>query len=154
MSIPTQTNLTSECGSSFTHNLEQMFKDIDLARDEMASYKQMREERGNSDELDLSVNVLSSSAWPSYPDVPVNIPSNIMNAIDRYDQHYKVKHTGRGLNWKHSLAHCVVRARFPRGNKELVVSSFQAIVMLLFNEIADKQCLSYREIQDATGLCG
>lgn len=141
-----------ECGSAFTHNLEQMFKDVDLARDEMASYKQMREERGSTDKLDLNVNVLSSSAWPSYPDVPVNIPKEIMKAIDAYDQYYKAKHTGRKLDWKHALAHCVLKAKFPRGNKELVVSSFQAIVMLLFNEVEEGSYLTYEQIQGATGL--
>lgn len=142
-----------ECGSAFTHNLEQMFKDVDLARDEMASYKQMREERGRSNKLDLNVNVLCSAAWPSYPDSSVNIPGDILSAIDEYDRYYKAKHKSRHLNWKHSLAHCVVKARFSRGNKELVVSSFQAIVMLLFNETPDGSYLTYEQIQSGTGLC-
>lgn len=113
----------------------------------------MREERGSTDKVDLNVNVLSSAAWPSYPDVPVNIPKDIMSAIEAYHQHYNTKHTGRRLDWKHALAHCVLKAKFPRGNKELVVSSFQAIVMLLFNEADDGSSLSYEQIQGATGLC-
>ncbi len=129
-----------------------MFKDVDLARDEMASYKQLREDNGHSFKLDLSVNVLSSAAWPSYTEVPVTIPSEIMSAIDDYDRFYKTKHTGRGLTWKHALAHCVVTARFPRGRKELLVSSFQAIVMLLFNGLDNGSLLSYGDLRTATGL--
>ncbi|KAI9827754.1 MAG: hypothetical protein M1832_004243 [Thelocarpon impressellum] len=144
--------LKNECGAGFTHNLEQMFKDVDLARDEMASYKAMRAERAGSDALDLNVNVLSAAAWPTYPDVPVNVPQEIGRVVDDYDRHYKSKHTGRRLTWKHALAHCVVRASFPKGRRELVVSSFQAIVMLLFNGIADGASLSYEEIRSATGL--
>ncbi|KAI9758700.1 MAG: hypothetical protein M4579_002875 [Chaenotheca gracillima] len=144
--------LRHECGASFTHNLETMFKDVDLARDEMSSYKAMRAESGTQDSLDLSVNVLSASAWPTYPDVPVNMPKEIISHIDKYDRHYKQKHTGRRLYWKHALAHCVLKAKFGKGNKEIIVSSFQAIVMLLFNNVTDGGQLGYNEIQAATNL--
>ncbi|KAI9851518.1 MAG: hypothetical protein M1838_003472 [Thelocarpon superellum] len=144
--------LKTECGGGFTYNLEQMFKDVDLAREEMASYKAMRADGGRSSAIDLNVNVLSASAWPTYPDVPVNVPPEIAQAVEDYDRHYRSKHTGRRLEWKHSLAHCVVRAYFPKGIRELVVSSFQAIVLLLFNGIEDGASLSYEQIRSTTGL--
>lgn len=130
-----------------------MFRDIDLARDEMASYKSILEERQQKTSMELSVNVLSASAWPTYPDVPVNIPSSVLESINDFDSHYKAKHTGRKLTWKHALAHCQLRASFPKGNKEIVVSSFQAIVLLLFNDAALEEQISYAEIQAATALC-
>ena len=148
-----QTNAPTECGSAFTHNLEQMFKDVDLSKEEMASYKQSCNDRGITPQLDLSVNVLSSAAWPTYPDVTVNVPSEIMNVIEMYDQMYKSKHTGRNLNWKHALAHCVIKAKFRRGDKELVVSAFQAIVILFFNDLDEGVSLGYKEIQTSSGLC-
>ena len=118
----------------------------------MASYKAMRVDGGRSSAIDLNVNVLSASAWPTYPDVPVNVPPEIAQAVEDYDRHYRSKHTGRRLEWKHSLAHCVVRAYFPKGIRELVVSSFQAIVLLLFNGIEDGASLSYEQIRSTTGL--
>jgi hypothetical protein len=130
-----------------------MFRDIDLARDEMASYKSILEERQQKTSMELSVNILSASAWPTYPDVPVNIPSSILESVNDFDSHYKAKHTGRKLMWKHALAHCQLRASFPRGNKEIVVSSFQAIVLLLFNDTTPEEQISYAEIQAATVLC-
>nr|KMM71921.1 cullin-4B [Coccidioides posadasii RMSCC 3488] len=144
--------LASECGSNFTHNLESMFKDIDLARDEMASYNALLREKREKTNLDLYVNVLSSAAWPSYPDVPVKVPRIISSALSDFEHFYNNKYNGRKLNWKHSLAHCQLKARFPSGNKEIVVSSFQAIVLLLFNDVADGQTLSYHDIRDETGL--
>ena len=147
------TRLKNECGAGFTHNLEAMFKDMDLSRDEMASYNQLLEDRGTSRMgLDLGVNVLSASSWPTYPDVPVNIPPSIMKVMTDFEKHYKTKHNGRKLTWKHSLAHCQLRAKFPKGNKELVVSGFQAIVLLLFNDIPSDGNLSYTDIQASTGL--
>ena len=126
-----------------------MFKDIEMARDEIASYKAMIEEREKRMPLDLSVNVLSSSAWPSYPNVSVNVPETILQATADFEQHYKVKHTGRKLEWKHALAHCQLKATFPKGNKEIVVSSFQAIVLLAFNS---SDALSYQNLQSISGL--
>lgn len=147
------TRLKNECGSGFTHNLESMFKDMDLARDEMASYDQLLEDRGaGKAAVDLSVNVLSASAWPTYLDVPVNIPSPIMRVMTDFEKHYVAKHNGRKLTWKHALAHCQLKAKFPKGNKEIVVSGFQAVVLLLFNDIAADASLSYVDIQGSTGL--
>ena len=125
---------------------------MDLARDEMAAYNSRLRERRNKQSLDLNVNVLSSAAWPSYADVPVKIPTAISRAIDDFDEFYNSKYSGRKLHWKHSLAHCQLKARFPKGDKELVVSSFQALVLLHFNEVADGEALSYAQIKDATGL--
>jgi Cullin family len=144
---------TTECGSSFTHNLESMFKDMDLARDEMASYNALQRERREKPPLDLNVNVLSSAAWPTYPDTPVRVPVGITKALSEFEKFYNNKYNGRKLSWKHQLAHCQLRARFPRGDKEIVVSSFQAIVLLLFNDVPSGGTLRYDQIQEVTGLC-
>lgn len=149
------TRLKTECGSGFTQNLEQMFKDVELGREEMQSYKQRLEDRLTYEKgknLDLSVNILSAAAWPTYPDIPVQIPLGVKKAIDDFELHYKSKHTGRKLDWKHALAHCQMKATFGKGSKELVVSSFQAIVLLLFNGLGENEKLSYTHILSETGL--
>lgn len=128
---------------------------MEVARDEMAAYNALKEERDRKSRppVDMNVSVLSAAAWPTYPDVPVRIPPNVAASISDFEKFYHSKHTGRKLQWKHQLAHCQLRARFPKGTKELVVSAFQAIVMLLFNDVADGESLSYLQIQEATGLC-
>lgn len=143
--------LKAECGFSFTHNLEQMFKDQELARDEMIAYKQSFSNTSKST-LDLQVNVLSSAAWPTYPDVDVKLPDEVANHIEKFDLHYKHKHSGRKLTWKHALAHSVVKSQFNKGTRELVVSGFQAIVLVLFNNLESDGNLSYSDIARATGL--
>lgn len=149
------TKLRGECGSNFTHNLEQMFKDQELAKDEMNSYKQWC--GGNEDRkalLDLQVMILSASAWPTYPDVRLNLPDDVATQIERFDQYYKNKHTGRLLTWKHSLAHCAIKASFAKGTKELLVSAYQAVVLILFNAVPADGFLAYEQISSATGLQG
>lgn len=130
-----------------------MFKDMDVARDEMAAYSSIQRERKHRLPVDLNVSVLSASAWPTYPDVQVRIPPEVATAINDFEQFYYNKYNGRKLHWKHQLAHCQLRARFPKGDKELVVSSSQAIVLLLFNDIPQGETLQYPQIQEATRLC-
>ncbi|KAI1335139.1 Cullin [Xylariaceae sp. FL0016] len=152
--------LKSECGSNFTHNLEQMFKDQQMARDEMDSYKDWREGNGHKKgSLDLNVSILSAAAWPTYPDSQLLLPEDVASQIEHFDAFYVNKHTGRRLNWKHSLAHCVVRAKFTKGTKELLVSAYQAVVLTLFNKFDDsvdksEAFLTYQQIAGASGLSG
>jgi cullin-4 len=152
--------LKSECGSSFTHNLEQMFKDQELGRDEMVSYKEWLAGTGRpKSSIDLNVSILSAAAWPTYPDMRVLLPKDVLDQINSFDGYYRSKHTGRRLTWKHNLAHCVVRAQFDRGPKELLVSALQAVVLVLFNEVEGKGgptdgVLAYEQIAQATGLAG
>ncbi|KXJ97452.1 Cullin family protein [Microdochium bolleyi] len=153
------TKLKSECGSSFTHNLEQMFKDQAVARDEMTSYRSWREGNGHeTNGLDLSVSILSASAWPTYPDTNILLPDNVASQVEHFDKYYVNKHTGRRLTWKHSLAHCVIKARFNKGPKELLVSAYQAVVLTLFNQVegrgGDDEVLSHAQIAAGTGLAG
>lgn len=145
--------LRTECGASFTHNLEQMFKDQELAKDEMLAYKQWCDastERRSP--IDLQVMILSAAAWPSYPDVQVNLPDVVASQTERFDTFYKNKHTGRVLSWKQALAHCVLKAKFPKGAKELLVSGYQAVVLMAFNSVPDDGFLAYEQISKTTGL--
>lgn len=146
--------LRTECGAGFTHNLESMFKDMDLARDEMASYNQLQSDKGTKGSgPDLNVNVLSSAAWPTYPDVSVTIPPAISKLVSDFESYYHQKHGGRRLHWKHALAHCQLKAYYPKGvRKDIVVSGFQAIVLLLFNDVPNDSTISYTDIRSATSL--
>lgn len=149
------TKLKSECGSSFTHNLEQMFKDKELARDEMSAYKSYQENIGKEKApVSLNVDILSAAAWPSYGDVRLNLPADVATQIEQFEKFYISKHTGRRLTWKHALANCTVKAKFNKGSKELLVSAFQAVVLDLFNQVEGKgeEFLTYSQIAEASGL--
>lgn len=143
------TRLKNECGDGFTFNLETMFKDIELSKEEMTEYKSRMNDSESRSSVDLSVNILSKAAWPSYPDIKVNIPQDVVRAMNNFETSYKAHHSGRTLDWKHGLAHCQLKATFPKATKELVVSGFQAVVLLLFNKERE---LSYDRILAETGL--
>ncbi|KAI5292835.1 hypothetical protein KEM52_006033 [Ascosphaera acerosa] len=146
--------LRQECGSQFTQNLEDMFKDMRQAREVAAAYSAAVEPkgRGSRHRLELNAYVLSASAWPAYPDVDLRLPPQLDSALKNFEAYYESKHAGRKLAWKHSLAYSQLRARFPSGDKELVVSAYQTLVLLLFNDVPDGESLTYRQIRDALNL--
>jgi cullin-4 len=145
------TRLKNECGSGFTQNIETMFRDMDLSKEEMTEYKSRQENAGLRSAVDLNVDVLSSAAWPSYPDIPFNVPKEVRNELTKFETSYSGAHTSRKLFWKYALHHTSLVAHFPRGKKELVVSAFQAAVLLMFNAPGDEP-ISYEAIQAQTGL--
>lgn len=54
--------------------------------------------------------------------------------LQKFATFYKNKHQGRKLDFDHSLGTVQMRARFKGGEKELSVSLYQAVVLLLFND--------------------
>lgn len=67
----------------------------------------------------------------------------------KYTDHYKSKHSGRVLDWIHSLGTATLKARFKAGPKELSVSLYQAVVLLLFNETTE---ISFLDIKEQTNM--
>lgn len=108
--------MKTECGAGFTQNLEAMFRDIHLSRESLLSFNASK--AGMDQEacsgVDLQVHVLSIAAWPSYPEVTVNIPPSLNDHMEAFARFYVDKHQGRKLTWRPSLSHCVLKADFPK----------------------------------------
>eukprot|EP00241_Pyramimonas_parkeae_P003213 CAMPEP_0114239402 /NCGR_PEP_ID=MMETSP0058-20121206/8441_1 /TAXON_ID=36894 /ORGANISM="Pyramimonas parkeae, CCMP726" /LENGTH=764 /DNA_ID=CAMNT_0001351581 /DNA_START=97 /DNA_END=2391 /DNA_ORIENTATION=+ len=142
--------LKTECGSQFTNKLEGMFKDIDLSRDFMTGFRQCAHASAKLPQgIEMSIHVLTQGYWPTYPPMEVNLPVEITAYQDIFRDFYLSKHSGRRLMWQNSLAQCVLRARFDKGAKELSVSLFQTVVLMLFN---DHDHLSFTDISEATKI--
>ena len=147
--------LKAECGSQFTTKLEGMFKDVDISRDVMRSFRSDAERFAKVEAagVELYVNVLTAGYWPTYPTVEVSLPPEMDALQGLFRDHYLGKHGGRRLVWQNSLGHCVLRAEFPKcGVKELAVSLFQAVVCLLFNGAGADGRLTFEEIRAASGI--
>jgi len=148
--------LKAECGAGFTSKLEGMFKDMELSRDINSAFKQhvshLVDNDGTilkGDKIDLTVNVLSMAFWPTYTVMNVIIPPYMLKYQDIFNKFYQGKYSGRKLQWQASLGHCVLRANFKSGQKELQVSLFQALCLLQFNNIDE---LSLEEMKVATNI--
>ncbi|RLU23086.1 hypothetical protein DMN91_005364 [Ooceraea biroi] len=144
--------LKQECGGGFTSKLEGMFKDMELSKDINIAFKQYAGNLQNelaANNLDLTVSILTMGYWPTYPVMEVTLPMEMVQYQDVFNKFYLGKHSGRKLQWQPTLGHCVLKAWFNQGNKELQVSLFQALVLILFN---DSDNLSLEDIKTATNI--
>uniref|UniRef100_A0A8C2YVJ7 Cullin 4A n=1 Tax=Cyclopterus lumpus TaxID=8103 RepID=A0A8C2YVJ7_CYCLU len=138
--------LKHECGAAFTSKLEGMFKDMELSKDIMIQFKQNQSEPSN---IELTVNILTMGYWPSYIPMEVHLPPEMVKLQEVFKLFYLGKHSGRKLQWQPTLGHAVLKAEFKEGKKELQVSLFQTLVLLMFNEGEE---FSMEEIRAATGI--
>ncbi|CAG0888346.1 unnamed protein product, partial [Cyprideis torosa] len=130
-------------------------QDMDLSRDLMPHFRshlaQKREKKPEliGTNIEMTVNVLTMGYWPTYPHVAVNLPPELIAYQDVFSKFFYSKHSGRKLHWQPTLGHCVLKAYFQAGPKELQVSLFQTLVLVLFNKSAS---LSYKEIKEQTNI--
>ncbi|KAG8509358.1 Cullin-4B, partial [Galemys pyrenaicus] len=101
-------------------------------------YMQNQDAPGN---IELTVTILTTSFWPAYIPKEIHLPPEMERLQESFKKFYLSKHSGRKLQWQSTLGHC--------GKKELQVSLFQALVLLMFNE-GDQ--FSLEEIKVATGV--
>ncbi|KAI5105111.1 cullin-4B, partial [Silurus meridionalis] len=149
--------LKHECGAAFTSKLEGMFKDMELSKDIMVQFKQYMQCQNIPGNIELTVNILTMGYWPTYVPMEVHLPPEMVRLQEIFKTFYLGKHSGRKLQWQSTLGHCVLKADsmttlfsyFPKGRKELQVSLFQTLVLLMFNEGEE---FSLEEIKLATGI--
>ncbi|XP_077569029.1 cullin-4A [Stigmatopora nigra] len=141
--------LKHECGAAFTSKLEGMFKDMELSKDIMIQFKQYMQNQSEPSNIELTVNILTMGYWPSYLPMEVHQTPEMVKLQEVFKFFYLGKHSGRKLQWQPTLGHAVLKAEFKEGRKELQVSLFQTLVLLMFNEGEE---FNMEEIGTATGI--
>ncbi|XLR55653.1 hypothetical protein S83_006325 [Arachis hypogaea] len=121
--------------------MEGMVMDLTLARDNQMKFEEYL--RDNTHGIDLTVTVLTTGFWPSYKSSDLNLPVEMLKCVEVFKEFYETKTKHRKLTWIHSLGTCHIIGKFEPKTIELVVSTYQAAALLLFNS-AHK--LSYSEI--------
>ncbi|KAG1741864.1 Cullin family-domain-containing protein [Suillus paluster] len=127
---------------------DHMFNDLALSRDIMREYHARIGDESSAQ--NLSVMVLQRSVWPFLArKKDVDLPFWMQADLNNYTTFYKIKHQGHKLDWDHFLGTATLKARFAAGPKDLTVSLYQAVVLLLFN---DETEIGYRQILEATRM--
>ncbi|KAM1058102.1 hypothetical protein EV2_032221 [Malus domestica] len=138
------TKLKQQCGGQFTSKMEGMVTDLTIARDNQKGFEEyLQSNPAVNPGMDLTVTVLTTGYWPSYKSFDLNLPEEMVRCVEVFKSFYETKTKHRKLTWIYSLGTCNVTGKFDTRPIELVVSTYQAALLLLFNS-ADK--LSYSEI--------
>ena len=99
--------------------------------------------------VEFTVNVLTMGFWPNYTPMDVHIPAQLCEFQQTFNDYYVERNKGRKLTWQYSLANALMIANFKKGKKELDVSLFQALVLLMYN---DKDSFTFSDILDYTKI--
>ncbi|WCJ26039.1 Cullin family protein [Euphorbia peplus] len=138
------TKLKQQCGGQFTSKMEGMVTDLTLAKENQKGFETyLGNNRNVGLGIDLNVTVLTTGFWPSYKSTDLNLPAEMVKGVQVFKEFYDQKSKHRKLNWIYSLGSCHLNGKFEQKNIEVIVTTYQAALLLLFNT-ADK--LSYSEI--------
>ncbi|KAH0733608.1 hypothetical protein KY289_004796 [Solanum tuberosum] len=144
------TKLKQQCGGQFTSKMEGMVTDLTLARENQASFEEYLSNNPIANPgIDLTVTVLTTGFWPSYKSFDLNLPAEMVRCVEVFKEFYQTKTKHRKLTWIYSLGTCNINGKFEPKTIELVVTTYQASALLLFNA-SDR--LSYQEIMTQLNL--
>ncbi|KAF9591384.1 hypothetical protein IFM89_004069 [Coptis chinensis] len=144
------TKLKQQFGGQFTSKMEGMVTDLALAREQQVSFAEYLKENPKAHPgIDLNLTVLTTGFWPSYKSADLRLPTEMVKCVEAFKEYYATKTKHRRLSWIYSLGTCIINGKFKQKTIELVVSTYQASVLLLFNE---SDMLSYSEIREHLNL--
>ncbi|EPS72233.1 hypothetical protein M569_02525, partial [Genlisea aurea] len=144
------TKLKQQCGGQFTSKMEGMVTDLTLARENQTHFEEYLSHNPNaSPGIDLTVTVLTTGFWPSYKSFDLNLPAEMVKCVEVFREFYQTKTKHRRLTWIYSLGTCNINGKFESKTIELVVTTYQAAALLLFNA---SEKLSYNEIMSELNL--
>ncbi|CAI9100076.1 OLC1v1037001C1 [Oldenlandia corymbosa var. corymbosa] len=141
------TKLKQQCGGQFTSKMEGMVTDLALARENQKEFKEHPVK--NPSGIDFSVTVLTTGFWPSYKISNLNLPAEMVKCVEVFRDYYHTKTKHRKLSWLYSFGTCNINGKFDAKPVELILSTYQAAALLLFNA-SDR--LSYQEIKAQLNL--
>ncbi|KXX80810.1 Cullin-3-B [Madurella mycetomatis] len=169
--------MRAEMGNHFTTRFEGMFKDMELSKDLSENYRDHIRNLGDADtrNIDLGIHVLTTNNWPpevmgrgAAQETGVKVdcifPPSIKRLQESFFKYYLKDRSGRVLTWVASAGTADIKCVFPKvaGKEsgplskerryELNVSTYGMIVLLLFNDLAEGESLTFEEIQAKTNI--
>ncbi|KAI8146282.1 Cullin [Fennellomyces sp. T-0311] len=147
--------LKRECGYQFTNKLEGMFNDMKLSAEMSGQFKEFADQAvTNKLTMDVSVTVLTSTFWPmnlsSSP--KCTLSQEAIQACKSFEQFYFGRHSGRRLTWQPQMGTADIRGNFKKSKHMLNVSTYAMLVLLLFNDVNEGDCLTIEDIQAQTQI--
>nr|GMD13041.1 cullin-1-like [Ipomoea batatas] len=144
------TKLKQQCGGQFTSKMEGMVTDLTLAKENQNHFQDyLNNNPAASPGIDLTVTVLTTGFWPSYKSSDLSLPQEMVKCVEVFKEFYQTKTKHRKLTWIYSLGTCNINGKFEPKTIELILGTYQAAALLLFNA-SDR--LSYQDIKSQLNL--
>ncbi|RKF57871.1 Cullin-3 [Erysiphe neolycopersici] len=169
--------MKQEIGNSFTTKLEGMFRDMTMSDELTSQYRVYIQDPGKSikSKIELGISLLTTNYWPiesmgggsavraDRVRVPCIWPSEIALLQESFKRFYLKERNGRQITWLGILGSADIRCVFPKipgkegalgrdRRHEITVPTYGMVVLLLFNNVADGESLSFEEIHENTNI--
>ncbi|KAL3749382.1 hypothetical protein ACJRO7_010486 [Eucalyptus globulus] len=142
--------LKQQCGPQFTLKMEDMVTDWTSGKDHQTIFEEYLKKKSDANPgIDLKVTTLYTDFWPSYKSFDLNLPAEVQKGVEVFREFYQTKTKHRNLTWIYSLGTCNIIGKFEPKTMELIVTTYQASALLLFNS-SDR--LTYSEIMTQLNL--
>merc|ERR1711904_416787 len=145
--------LKQQCGAQFTSKMEGMVTDLQLAKDNQTRFEQyLSNNPEKKPPIDLTVNVLTTGFWPSYPVNKLSVPEPMAKGIEIFKEFYDLRTKHRRLTWVFTLGTCQIKGQLgsPKPRKyDFIMNTMQAATLMLFN---NEEKLSFGEVMDRLNL--
>ncbi|KAG9246588.1 Cullin [Calycina marina] len=161
--------MKQEMGSAFTNKLEGMFKDISMSLELTTDYGGYISNLGDVDShnIALGINVLNTNYWPmesvNHTVDACQWPPEIKKLQDSFKTFYLKTRNGRALTWLGYLGSADIKCSFPKipgkegilarpRHHEINVPTHAMVILLLFNDLALDEYITFEEIQQRTNI--
>ncbi|KAI1382471.1 putative cullulin 3 [Hypoxylon crocopeplum] len=165
-----------ELGNNFTQKFEGMFRDMRTSKETTEQYRGHIRGLGDADDkqIDLNISILAGNNWPKeimgrtgFADGPKGkliYPREIQGLQDSFFKFYTIDRNGRVLTWLGGAGTADIKCVFPKipgktsgplskdRRYEINVSTYGMVVLMLFNDIAEDQWLSFEDILERTNI--
>nr|XP_048320698.1 cullin-1-like isoform X2 [Ziziphus jujuba var. spinosa] len=144
------TKLKQQCGRQLASKMAGMVTDLTLAKEIQTKFDRYQKYNPHANPgIHLNVTVLTADFWPSYKSFDLNLPAEMAKCVEVFREFYQTETEHRKLTWIYSLGTCKMSGKFEQKTMELIVMTYQACALLLFNS-SDR--LSYSEIMTQLNL--
>ncbi|NP_001292986.1 cullin 1 [Solanum lycopersicum] len=142
--------LKQQCGGQFTSKMEGMVTDLSLVKDNQTHFQEyISNNTATNPGIDMTVTVLTTGFWPGYKSCDLSLPVEMAKGVESFKEFYQKKTKHRKLTWIFSLGQCNLNGKFEQKTIELILGTYQAAALLLFNA-SDKW--SYADIKTELNL--
>lgn|SRR5690606_15276784 len=138
-----------ECGYSYTSKIEGMFNDMRVSREVMSKFEKHKAFKLKNEKIDFYVHLLTAAFWPAYTLSNAVLVDDMQTCTKAYLTYYNETHSGRKITWQASLGGGIVTGKFPLGKYEIMVSTYQMIILMLMN---NNKKMKYTEILEKTKI--
>jgi cullin 1 len=127
--------LKLKMGAPYTSKLEGMIHDKSVSAETQQKFMTWcKTNQTKTLPFDFSAQVLTTGHWPAFKIEALNAPPMFQEALENFRMYYHSTTSSKVLKWVHSLGTVTMSAKFKKGPKEVICTTYQACVLLLFND--------------------